>query len=318
MTEPQNPETNKPASADCLYSRHKLEETESIRETTAGLAPPEEMDKHQPPGCSISIRNCYYEAVTASKKDSWELRLIDELQETPRQGQVVCGSAPGRGSSWLEESIMDSTLIYKISRTHDIEEPAVNPMPPDKTPKTAMDPYAMSRKPTIYDKRQQNTAGQEKGGSGDNVELKSGIDSELSKARKVTNAREGITGAVEDGRDAAEHKLRPLATKANLGNFIHRSTAATSKQEQVDDADAGGMTAQEGLSRRKVVSNVGSFIKPSDRRNPTFSEHESPLQRLVKGGAPESRAEAGSKPFTVCLELMENVTVRTWGRRKPR
>ena len=84
----------------------------------------------------------------------------------------------------------------------------------------------------------------------------------------------------------------------------------------MDDADAGGMTAQEGLSRRKVVSNVGSFIKPSDRRNPTFSEHESPLQRLVKGGAPESRAEAGSKPFTVCLELMENVTVRTMGKKK--
>ena len=117
VTEPQRHGTNKPASADCLYSRHELEETESIRETTAGMAPPEEIDEHQPPGCSISIRNCSDEAVT----------------ESPRKGQVVCGSAPGRGPTWLEESIMDSTLLYKISRTHDIEESAVNLVPRDET-----------------------------------------------------------------------------------------------------------------------------------------------------------------------------------------
>ena len=94
----------------------------------------------------------------------------------------------------------------------------------------AKDPYAMIRKLMICDERQQNTAGQEKGGSSNGLGLKSGKDSELIEARKVTIAREDIAGAVKDRRDVADHKIRPLATKADLGNFIHRSTAATPKQ----------------------------------------------------------------------------------------
>ena len=100
---------------------HKLEGTKSIKETTAGLALPEEMDEHQPPGCSIGPgdKNCLDEAVMASKKDTLELQLIDDrLQVSPRHGQVVFRS--------------------------------VNPVPPDETPKTATDPDAMTRKPTIY------------------------------------------------------------------------------------------------------------------------------------------------------------------------
>ena len=73
--------------------------------------------------------------------------------------------------------------------------------------------------------------------------------------------------------------MRLLATKADLGNLIHRSTAATSKQEPVDDGHEGGTTAQERLSRRKVVFNVSSIINPSDHHNPTISKYESPLQR---------------------------------------
>ena len=37
---------------------------------------------------------------------------------------------------------------------------------------------------------------------------------------------------------------------------------------------------------------------------------------MVKGGTPEGQAEPGSKPFTVCLELMENVIVRMLGNKK--
>ena len=59
---------------------------------------------------------------------------------------------------------MDSTLLYKILRTHDIDEPGVNPVPTDETLKAATDPYAMIRILTIYDERHQNTAGQENRG----------------------------------------------------------------------------------------------------------------------------------------------------------
>ena len=120
------------------------------------------MDKHQPPGCTIGTgnKNCLDEAVTASKRDSWELQLInDKLQVGPRQGQVVFRSSLGRGPSWLEESSTDSNDPDKISRTHDIEAPAVNPVPPDETRKTAMDPDAMIRTPTTYKENQQSTAG---------------------------------------------------------------------------------------------------------------------------------------------------------------
>ena len=46
VTEPQMQGTDKLASADYLYSRHKLEGTKSIRETTAGLAPPRKGTNH--------------------------------------------------------------------------------------------------------------------------------------------------------------------------------------------------------------------------------------------------------------------------------
>ena len=112
------------------------------------------MEEHQPPGCSIGTgdKNCSDKAVTASKKDSWELQLIDDkLQVSPRQGQVIYRSPLGRGPRWLEESGTDSTDPDKILRTHDIEAPAVVPVPPDETRRTATVPDAMTRTPTTYD-----------------------------------------------------------------------------------------------------------------------------------------------------------------------
>ena len=97
----------------------------------------------------------------------------------------------------------------------------------------------------------------------------------------------GVGGAVKDGRDAADHKMGPLATKADLGNCIHSGTAATPKQEHTNDADTGGTSAQERLSRRKVVSNVNSIINFNDHRDSTILEYEGLSQKLAKGGLPE-------------------------------
>ena len=79
----------------------------------------------------------------------------------------------------------------------DTEEPAINLVPPDETPKTATDPYVTIRKLTIYDESQQSISGQKKGGSSTGLELKVGTDSELIESRKDMFAREGMSSTSE-------------------------------------------------------------------------------------------------------------------------
>ena len=184
----------------------------------------EEMGEHQPRrrnACTGS-KNCLDGAMMLSKKDSWELHLIDDnLQVDSRQGRVIFKYPLGRDLSLLEKPVMDSTSPDKMLREPNIEEPAVDSASPDD----------ILRMSTNYDERQRTTASQKDDVLDYDLELKDGKDSELSWVTKVMDPLKDSADAGDNGRVTAGCDLRVLATEAYLGSHIDPDAAATIKQE---------------------------------------------------------------------------------------
>ena len=170
----------------------------------------------------------------------------------------------------------------------------------------------------------------------------------LPRVTKVTDPLEDFADVGEDERVTAGSNLRVLATAADLESQINPDAAATTKQEHADDCvgDEDGVVDPKKLSRRKVVSNVNKIVHPISLLPPNTIKYKSLLQKLSRtglewvkpqqdelderagavrqemklmkgvlkhhqtGGLPEDRTLPGSKPFTVCLEFMESVTVK--------
>ena len=148
----------------------------------------------------------------------------------------------------------------------------------------------MTRTPSNYDESQRSAAGQEEDGSVYGLELKDEEDSELHKVVKVPKSLVDLAGAGYDPK--------VMATEVELGSPVNSGTAATNKQEHVDDGvsflslvddygggdDKDGVVDREKLSRREVVSNVNKIVDvdPLGLLPPTSIKDESLLQNLIK------------------------------------
>ena len=136
----------------------------------------EEMGVHQPRRCRAcaGCKNCSERAVMLSRKDSWELQMIDNnLLVDTRQGRVIFKYPLGK----------DPSLLKK---------PAVDSESPDEMLRTAEDPDKIIRMSANYDKRQRSTAGQKDDVLNYDLEQKDGEDSELPWVTKIKDPYEGL------------------------------------------------------------------------------------------------------------------------------
>ena len=173
--------------------------------------------------------------------------------------------------AFAEETPAEGAAVApdKMLRDPDIEEPAVDVVPPDDMLGTS----------TNYDDSQGSTAGQKDDFSDNDLELKDGEVSELPKVMMVTDSLEDFADAGEDKTDAAGYELRVPATEADLEGHTNPDASATVKQDHGDGCCGGG-DEDSMMTRRKPSGGKTSPTSTMLSNHPASSPQPFSITRV--------------------------------------